>query len=144
MADTILVVDDDPDFVMLIQALLRDGYRVEGCTHSTRALDRIRQIRPGLVFLDLHMPPPSGWELLQVLRSDPAFIDLPVLIVSAAGTESELIERAAHLTAAGPIEILAKPFEIDELLIRVAALLGPRGGAVDRDRSVSVGACTRG
>lgn len=126
MTDRILVVDDDPDFIDLVRALLHNHYVVEGCTESTRVLERIRQVRPGLVFLDLHMPPPTGWDLLRMLREDAALAEIPVLVVSAAGTDVEPVDDALRRQAVGPVGILPKPFEIDELFGQVSTLITRR------------------
>ncbi len=123
MTRTILVIDDDPDFVDLIKVLLRDGYVIEGCTDSRDGLRRIHEIKPALLFLDLNMPAPSGWELLQALREDPSFIQLPVLVVSA-GEAAATLEPLAIQQSPGRLEILTKPFEIDELVFRVNQMLG--------------------
>ena len=123
MAGTILVVDDDPDFVELVQALLRNQYSVEGCTDSKFAIERIRQINPMLVFLDLNMPSPTGWDLLRSLREDPAFSKLPVLVVSAAGAETVFPGGGLRRDLVGPVNVLSKPFEIDDLLMKVKSLL---------------------
>lgn len=122
MSNPVLVVDDDPDFVELVQALLRNLHTVEGCTDSKLALERIHQTKPVLVFLDLHMPPPTGWDILQALRREPAYASLPVLVVSAAGSEAEALEADLRDQATGPVEILPKPFEIEDLLAKVRAL----------------------
>ncbi len=123
MSNPVLVVDDDPDFVELVQALLRNVFDVEGCTDSKVALERIREINPILVVLDLYMPRPTGWDLLRALRNDSDFVDLPVLVISAAGSDVE--ETSAHVTGqmTGPVEILSKPFEIEDLLLKVRALV---------------------
>jgi len=122
MTRTILVVDDDPDFVELVKVLLRDSYAVEGCTNSRDALQRIRRVEPVLVFLDLNMPPPNGWELLRTLRGDPSLAHLPILVVSASGVEASFDERLIT-KAPGRLEILAKPFEIEDLARKVSSLL---------------------
>lgn len=122
MSSRILVVDDDPDFVELVQALLRDLHTVEGCTDSKLALERIHQINPILVFLDLHMPPPTGWDILRALREEPSYASLPVLVVSAAGSEAEGLDATLRDQMTGPVELLPKPFEIEDLLAKVRAL----------------------
>ena len=129
MAGTILVVDDDPDFLELVQALLRDRFVVEGCTDSKQALRRVCHVNPALVFLDLHMPPPTGWDLLRALRDTPAFVSLPILILSAVGSEVGVVDEDVKRYLTGPLDVLAKPFEIDELIARVVALVQSRPAA---------------
>ena len=124
MTKTILVVDDDPDFVELAKVLLRDSYAVEGCTNSRDALPRIQVVHPVLVILDLNMPPPSGWELLRTLKADPSLARLPILVVSAGGVEVSLDETLISKEP-GRLEVLAKPFEIEDLAGKVRSLLQP-------------------
>lgn len=142
MTNTILVVDDDPDFVELVKVLLRDSYAVEGCTNSRDALRRIRGVHPALVFLDLNMPPPNGWELLRTLRGDPSLARLPILVVSAGGAEASL-DEALVSKAPGRLEVLAKPFEIEDLLGIVRNLLqpAPTETPVDEVQRMSVHPC---
>jgi CheY-like chemotaxis protein len=123
MARRVLVVDDDPDFIELIHSVLQlDGYEVVGCTNSTLALEMVRRLRPALVFLDLQMPRPSGWEVLQALRQDPAFASIPVLVISALDAEPSETEALAE-SKLQPLGVLTKPFEIDELTQQVNRLL---------------------
>ena len=125
MSQTILVIDDDPDLIELIQSVLKmDGYEVIGCPNSASALAMIRSHTPALIFLDLYMPPPTGWEILKALREDAALSSTPVLIVSALDGESNENERHPEATVA-PFDVLNKPFEIDELVARVHRLLQP-------------------
>ncbi len=142
MSNPILVVDDDPDFVELVQALLRNVFDVEGCTDSKVALERIRQINPTLVFLDLYMPRPTGWDLLRALREDPNFADLPVLVLSAAGSDVGEIDTHLKNQTGGPVEILSKPFEIEDLLAKISALVRHRVPAEVAERLI-VGANSR-
>jgi len=144
MPGSILVVDDDPDFVDLVQTLLRDAYRVEGCTNSTFALQRLRQLNPVLVFLDLNMPEPNGWDLFRAIRNESAFAQLPVLVVSAVGIEGESVEARLRREAPGPVDVLPKPFEIDDLVGKVNDLLGPEtssaaSAAINEDENNRVG-----
>ncbi|MGH2458679.1 MAG: response regulator [Chloroflexota bacterium] len=141
MAATVLVIDDDPDFVELIRVVLRDSYRVEGCTVSRDALRRIQQVEPSLIFLDLNMPPPSGWELLRALRADSRFADVPILVVSASGEEASA-GQAPIGQVPGRLEVLAKPFEVDELARRAHELLQPHAGGLPTDE-LSTGPSTR-
>jgi DNA-binding response OmpR family regulator len=116
-----LVIDDDPQFVELMQSLLAaEGYQVASCTRGADALSTAREVRPDVITLDLRMPGHSGWEVLQELHGDPDLAGVPVLVISAAG--AELAETTDKLRDLGyeDVGILVKPFEIDELLSRLA------------------------
>lgn len=123
MSQTILVIDDDPDLIELIQSVLQvDGYEVVGCPNSSLALEMTRCYAPALIFLDLYMPRPTGWEILQELRNDAVMAATPVLIVSALDGESSESELLP-VQGTSPVNVLCKPFEIDELVTRVRRLL---------------------
>ena len=116
-AGTIVVVDDTPELLDLIAALLTDeGYRVIPCQDATRAHETIRRERPDLVMLDLRMAGVAEWEVLDALKADEATADIPVIVCSGAVDQLQAAER--RLRALG-CDILVKPFDIDDLLARV-------------------------
>ena len=116
--DAILVVDDEPANVRLLERVLeREGYsNVIGTSDSSRALDLFRAFPPDLVLLDLRMPQPDGYAVLDMLRAElePGEI-LPIVILTAE-TEPEAKKRA--LTA-GAVDFLEKPFAPFEMVLRV-------------------------
>ena len=114
----VLVVDDEPDILLLHRLNLEAaGYTVVLAADGMTALDRIAEQRPDCVVLDVMMPVLDGWGVLERLR---AVVDAPpVLVVSAKSSPTD-IGRARELGAA---DFLAKPFDGDELVERVAALL---------------------
>jgi DNA-binding response OmpR family regulator len=117
----LLVVDDDPQFLQMMELLLaEEGYFPELCQSSRDAYHLARQLQPDIITLDLRMPAPSGWDILQSLKTDSALAQVPVLVISAAGAElAETTERLRELDYPG-VEVIAKPFEIEELLSRLA------------------------
>ncbi|MBI2938829.1 MAG: response regulator [Chloroflexi bacterium] len=131
----VLVVDDDPSFLELMQTLLNsEGYRVLTCSHSQDVPDTIHRERPDVVTLDLRMPDMSGWQILDALKQHPETMRIPVIVVSAAGTElSETRARLSHYEGRN-VSSLVKPFEIDELLSRIADAI-PSVSAERRDSS---------
>lgn len=130
MSHKILVVDDDPQFLDLMQSLLgTEGYQVEVCGQSGAAFAKAKALQPEAITLDLRMPDPSGWDVLEQIKRDPSLKDVPVLLISAAGAElSETTTRLRNLGYPN-VSVLVKPFEIDELLsaLAEAIVLGPRG-----------------
>jgi two-component system, OmpR family, phosphate regulon response regulator PhoB len=131
----VLVIDDDPQFIDLMQSLLTaEGYEVASCTRGAESHALAREVQPDVVTLDLRMPDLSGWEVLQQLRSDPDLRRIPVLVISAAG--AELAETHEKLRDLGyhDVNVLVKPFEIDELLGRLADAVLDRRGDVDNSR----------
>lgn len=121
MPYTALVIDDDPQFLELMQSLLgSEGYQVSVCSESALAYERAKAVKPDVITLDLRMPGPSGWEVLAEIKRDPELAAIPVIVVSAAGAElAETTERLRYLGFPN-VDVLVKPFEIDELLSRLA------------------------
>ena len=116
-AGTIVVVDDTPELLDLIDSILTDeGYRVVPCRDATRAHETIGRERPDLVMLDLRMAGVAEWEVLEALKADRATADIPVIVCSGAVDELQAAEP--RLRSLG-CDILVKPFDIDDLLARV-------------------------
>jgi CheY-like chemotaxis protein len=117
MTATILVVDDVPQNVRLLEAVLAPrGYTVVTATSGEEALERLDGV--DLVLLDVVMPGIDGYEVCRRLRADERTSFLPVVMVTASGEQEkrEAIE-------AGADDFVAKPFDHDELLARVRSLL---------------------
>jgi two-component system response regulator MprA len=113
----ILVVDDDPGIVSFLRrGLIFEGYNVDTAGDGPDALTKIRELEPDLVILDIMLPGIDGLEVSQRLRQ---VSDIPVLMLTAKGT---LADKVTGLNA-GADDYLVKPFEFDELLARVKALI---------------------
>jgi adenylate cyclase len=118
-ASRILVVDDIPANVRLLEAILRPrGYEILTAGSGPEALDAVINNQPDLVLLDIVMPGMDGYEVSQRLRGTAAGAVLPVVMVTASGNEQKL--RALE---AGADDFIAKPFDQAELLARVRSLL---------------------
>lgn len=114
MPATILVADDELFIVEFVATVLEDeGYRVERAYNGREALTRLAHGGCDLLITDNMMPHLSGLQLIAHLRAEPR-LDLPVILMSAATPQ----------LPSPPTVFLPKPFDLDDLLARVAALLG--------------------
>jgi two-component system chemotaxis response regulator CheY len=114
MNRTILIVDDDPSIRRLIAATLEDvsGYRMTEASDGQEAVERARDARPEIVFLDIEMPRLNGIEACRRLRSEPATADATIVMLT--GDDDDDSEREAR--AAGADLFLTKPFSPLHLL----------------------------
>jgi putative two-component system response regulator len=117
----ILVVDDDPTNVALLEGLLGDnGYsRVASVTDSRVAVETCKSFQPDLILLDLMMPGVDGFAVLEALREHRSETFLPVLILTVDVNE----QTKLRALSAGATDFLLKPFEQIEALLRIANLL---------------------
>ncbi|MBI2957469.1 MAG: response regulator transcription factor [Chloroflexi bacterium] len=116
----ILVVDDDPQISGLLKrGLSYEGYTVETASSGQEALDKARDNAPDLVVLDVLMPGMDGFEVARRLRQGG---ETPILMLTAKGT---VADKVTGLDA-GADDYLVKPFEFEELLARIRALLRRR------------------
>jgi CheY-like chemotaxis protein len=110
----VLVVDDDPFIRSLLAAWLQEaGYWVVTAADGQQALERVREVRPDIILLDLTMPRLDGYGVVDWLRQRPETRGLPILVVSA---DVRAHQKLAGLRVEG---ILSKPFDLDEVLDRV-------------------------
>ncbi len=113
----ILVVDDIPDNVFLLQMLLEaEGYVVETAPDGSTALQKVKERQPHLILLDVMMPDLSGYEVTRRIREDKAVSSIPIVLITAHD-EASLNEGLE----AGANEFIRKPVECDALLARVKA-----------------------
>jgi len=117
---TVLVVDDEFGTVEVLVAALEDaGYRVLTAANGRRALERLEENKPDLVVSDFMMPLMDGAALVEAIRSNPQFRDIPVIMMSAAP------ETALRKQVDGYEAFLRKPFRVPALLELIASLLNP-------------------
>ncbi|WP_075730942.1 response regulator transcription factor [Streptomyces acidiscabies] len=117
-AHRLLVVEDDPGIRMLLESTLRlSGYEVLGAATGREALRTVDESRPDLVLLDIMLPDLDGIEVTRGLRA--SGVRTPVLFLTARG---ELADRIAALSAGGD-DYVPKPFSIEEVLLRIRAIL---------------------
>jgi putative two-component system response regulator len=120
----LLIIDDEPANVALLEEILvENGYtRFQSVTDSKRAVETYRQFQPDIVLLDLMMPPPDGFAVLELIRADAGDTFLPVVVLTADTNEKTKL-RALE---AGATDFLLKPFDHVEVALRIRNLLKSR------------------
>jgi two-component system KDP operon response regulator KdpE len=114
---TILVVDDEPHVAKLVKANLQpSGYKVLIASDGEEALQMVQTESPDLVILDIMLPKMDGYEVCRHIRE---FSPVPVIMLTARSAEVDLV----HGFEVGADDYLTKPFGVNELLMRVRAVL---------------------
>ncbi|MDR0775479.1 MAG: response regulator [Azonexus sp.] len=120
MAHKILIVDDEPNIVMSLEFLLKkEGFEIAVAGDGEEALAQVAAFAPDLLLLDVMMPKKSGFEVCEVLRTDPGRTGLLILMLSAKGRDTEI----AKGLAIGADAYMTKPFSTKELVAKVKDLL---------------------
>ena len=115
----VLVVDDERDLRTLLEFNLRQsGYQVVQASTGAEALARARSLRPQVIVLDLNLPDVSGTDVCRLLKSDEATRGIPILMLTARGSEAD---RIAGLEL-GADDYVGKPFSVREVVLRVDAV----------------------
>ena len=121
MPATILVVDDDPVILQLLQVNFEmEGFTVITAADGQEGVERTRADRPDIVVSDVMMPRMTGLELVAELKADPDTAKIPVLLLTAKAQQADI---SAGLDQ-GADDYVTKPFEPLELVDRVNRLLG--------------------
>ncbi len=117
----VLVVDDDDVIRQLITVNLElEGFEVSTAVDGQDCLDKVRDVGPDVITLDIMMPRLDGWEAASRLRDDPETAGIKVVLLSARAQEADL-QRGDRL---GVDAYLTKPFDPDELIATVRRLAG--------------------
>jgi PleD family two-component response regulator len=132
-APVVLVVDDQPLNIQALYRALTPDHRVLVATNGAKAISICRESRPDIVLLDVVMPEMDGYEVLRILRHDPATAGIPVIFVTAR----DAAEDESRGLSLGAVDFIGKPInppvlrarvsthvELARLRAQVAALLG--------------------
>ncbi|MFP4299442.1 MAG: response regulator [Spirulinaceae cyanobacterium] len=112
----ILVVDDTPNNVRLLSKVLTDrGYTVRKALNGDRAIQSALTQAPDLILLDINMPDMDGYQVCEILKSKPETAAVPIIFISAL---DETIDKVKAFQIGGT-DYITKPFEVEEILIRV-------------------------
>lgn len=119
--DYLLIVEDDPDILKLLDAALTfKGYRVVMTRNGQEALEAIELMRPAIVIADIMMPKLDGFGLVHRIRINPATRDIPVVFITATYVAREDREFALNI---GATRFLQKPVDMEHFLATVEELL---------------------
>ncbi len=119
--DYLLIVEDDPDILKLLDATLTfKGYRVVTARNGTEGLEVIRVKRPSIVITDIMMPKLDGFGLVHRIRIHPETRDIPVVFITATYVAREDREFALNI---GATRFIQKPVDMEKFLATIAELL---------------------
>jgi two-component system, OmpR family, alkaline phosphatase synthesis response regulator PhoP len=119
----ILVVDDEPDLLLLLQEhLTQEGFVVLTASAGMQAISMARSEQPDLILLDVMMPGVSGFDVCNILQDFPETREIPVIFLTAI-TETKRKVMGLNL---GADDYVTKPFDLRELTARVLAAIRPR------------------
>src|SRR5437773_10028677 len=118
----VLVVEDDPALGdVIVTALKDDGLDAKLAQDGDEAMRDVDDLSPSVMVLDLMMPRRDGFSVLRELRADGRISNLPVIVVTAIFGMSDRL----YASELGAADYVTKPFELDDLITRVRALLSP-------------------
>jgi len=121
---TILVVDDEPFILRSLTFILKkEGYTVYSATNGKEAMSLIEKVgKPDLMFLDVMMPKMNGFEVCQLIKKDPKYKDIYIILLTARGQESDKDKGLAL----GADDYITKPFSPSKLIQKVKDVLGEK------------------
>ena len=119
----ILVVDDEPDCISIIQCRLEwSKYEVLTATNGAEGLQIAENEKPDMVLLDNNMPAMDGLEMLERMRKNPALRDMPVIMVTALCESHDIAAASAY----GIADYVTKPIDFTSLLDKISNILANR------------------
>ncbi len=118
--EKILVVDDEEDILELVRYnLFKNGYQVTCVTSGELAMQKLKEETPHMILLDLMLPGMDGLDVCRSLRSNPATVNIPIIMITAKGEDADIVTGLEL----GADDYLTKPFSPRVLLARIRAIL---------------------
>lgn len=128
---SILVVDDTPvNLELLSDTLITEGYNVQSAIDGKTALKVACSLQPDLILLDVIMPDLNGYQVCEQLKTNPVTKDIPVIFLSANNDTSEKVKGFKL----GAVDYITKPFQIEEVLLRIKNQLKLKAAQAQVDR----------
>lgn len=117
----ILLVDDEPEIILLTRAMLeKEGYTVMEAGNGAECMKRLKEERPDLILLDIMMPGDDGWEICRRIKEDKKTNGIPVVTFTVRTSKDSVQRSLEYAHADAQID---KPFDKEELLMVVSGLL---------------------
>ena len=118
--EKILVVDDEEDILELVRYnLFKNGYQVTCVSSGELAMQKLKEETPQIILLDLMLPGMDGLDVCRSLRSNPATVNIPIIMITAKGEDADIVTGLEL----GADDYLTKPFSPRVLLARIRAIL---------------------
>ncbi len=114
----VLVVDDDPVSIAILQDLLKDKYQLSTAENGQQALDKIAQEMPDLILLDIHMPIMDGFTTCKKLKQTPKYAEIPIIFITSENNADEV-----KCLTLGAVDFISKPFVKEIVKARVTTHL---------------------
>jgi len=115
----ILIVDDNPDILDLLEATLQDEFELIKASSGNEALEKLKADNPNFLVLDYILPDLKGPDICKIIRKDPLFLNIPILMLTGKG---EVEDKVSGLEA-GVDDYMLKPFDPQELIARIRMLI---------------------
>lgn len=116
---SVMIVEDNILVQNYLTNILSDHFELFKAGHGEDALMLLQKVRPDLILTDVMMPVMDGWELIKTLRADPALAQIPVIVLTAVAENEDRL-KGLRL---GVDDYIIKPFEVEELLIRITTVI---------------------
>lgn len=118
---TIMVVDDEPDILLIIRIILqREGFGVITVANGQECMDKLEETKPDLILMDVMMPGLNGWEVCKKIKEDDKTKSMPVLMLTVRTSDDS---REKSLTYAHADGHIGKPMGKTELVAEINAIL---------------------
>jgi DNA-binding response OmpR family regulator len=112
----IFVIEDDPKLNKIITFTLQANFEIETCTDGSTAMERLKQITPDIVILDLNLPGISGREILENIRTDQRLAKTRVILTTADERQAETLTNEADIVLLKPVS----PTQLREMALRMS------------------------
>jgi DNA-binding response OmpR family regulator len=112
----VFVVEDDPKLNKIITFTLQGNFEIETCTDGSAAMERLKQIIPDIVILDLNLPGVSGREILEGIRADTRLAGTRVILTTADERQAETLTDEADIILLKPVS----PTQLREMALRMS------------------------